>query len=96
MDDKDEVEVKTSFGSIKAAGNMVIVIIVVVCASGALGYMIRDHDMRTAERSQDTRKQVTELKEAMAEQTYVLTLDERQRKELRLDMPDSLRRKTGR
>lgn len=96
MEDKDELEVKTSFGSLKAGGSVVVLVLVIFCTSGALGYMIRDHDLRGLERGAETRKQVSDLKDAMTEQTYVLTLDEKGRKELRLDMPETLRRKTGR
>ncbi len=95
VEEGDSMEVKTGFGTLKASGPVVVVVVIVLASAGVLGYMIRDHDLRNVDRASGIIKQVSDLKEAMAEQTFVLTLDEKGRKELRLDMPESLRRKTN-
>jgi hypothetical protein len=96
MEEKDELEVKTGFGSVKAGGSAVVIVVAVVCAAGVVAFMLRDHDLRAAEQIQDTRKHITDLKEAVHEQTYINTLNEQQKRDLRLEMPESLRKKVGR
>lgn len=95
-DEKDELEVTTQFGSVKAGGSVVVIIIAIIVAAGLGLYMLREHDLKAAEMSNDTKKQISDLKEATNEQTFVLTLSEKERRDLRMDMPESLRRKVGR
>lgn len=88
---------------LKANGQNVIAVVLLVACVGFLAYMIRDHDMRNIERaasvvqaSKDIAQKQTEVKEGMAEIVYVLTLDEKDRKALRMDMPESLRKRRER
>lgn len=94
---EDGLEVNGPGGwGVKANGSMVSVLVVIVgCAAAGL-YMLREHDLQAKSRTEVINKQIVELKEAVETQTYVLTLTEVQRRELRLDMPESLRRKVNR
>lgn len=91
---EDGLEVSGPGGwGLKANGSMVSVVVIIVgCAVAGL-YMLREHDMQAKARSENINRQVGELKDAIEAQTYVLTLSEAQRKELKLDMPETLRRK---
>lgn len=80
---------------LRATGPIVSLLVVLVGGFLVVAFMVRDHDVRTAEQYVAVNKSVATLRETVEEQTYVLTLDEKQRKDLRLDMPESLRRKTG-
>jgi hypothetical protein len=93
----DGLEVSGPGGwKVKANGASVAVMVVIIGCAGAGLYFLRDHDAKAAERGATITKQVDSLKESIEVQTYVLTLDEKQRRELRMDMPDALRRKVGR
>lgn len=93
---EDELEVKTSFGSVKASGAQVVMVLVAVLLCAILGYQAWVHDAAGKERSGNINKQISELKDAINEQTFILTLSPSDREKLRLDMPESLRRKLGR
>lgn len=98
--DQDRIDVKTPFGSVKASGNMVVLIVVLIAGFGGLGWVLlrtmEAHDKGGMERGAKISQQVDDLKDAINEQTFVLTLSQQKREELRLDMPESLRRKVGR
>lgn len=90
----DSMEVKTSLGSLKANGSVVVIILVVIASCCGIAFMVRDGDLRAQDRSASTDKKVESVNQKLEEAVYVLTLDERQRKDLKLDMPESLRRRT--
>ena len=88
---------------VKANGRNVVEAVILIACVGFLAYMIRDHDMRNVERaasvvaaSKEIAQRQAEVKESMAEVVYVLTLDEKDRKALRMDMPESLRKRRER
>lgn len=58
--------------------------IVVLCAIGGTGYAVYAHDLKTQENQR-------EVMLALEELVYVLTLDEKERKDLQLRMPDRMR-----
>lgn len=105
--EEDRLEVRTGFGSVKASGNLVVLLIVIVLCSGGVAYMVRDHDMRqtalTAAARVERMAQFQEmemnqraLKDSIDENTYVQTLTSDERKGLHMDMPASLWAKTHR
>lgn len=61
-----------------------------------IAYMIRDHDLKAYDRAQVLIEQQRKILEATNEIPYILTLTDDERKALRLDMPESLRKKAGR
>jgi hypothetical protein len=104
---QDQLEVKTSVGSVKATGNLVVILVALVGCSLVLGYMLRDHDLRQTETTASARAERMEqfrdmernqlsLKDSMDENTYVQTLTAEEKKALRMDMPESLRQKVHR
>lgn len=102
-DQSDEIEVKTGMGSVKASGNMVVLLVVIVAGFGALGFMVRDSDVRqmsfVVEARAERNQQYKEQREIQTEGNFILAKCLSSREEcqkLQFDMPDSLRRKIGR
>ena len=96
----DSMEVKTAVGSLRAQGTLVVLVLAIAAGAGFVAYMVRDHDLRNVDRAagivamqRDTIAAQRRVEESLDAAAYILTLDERQRRELRLDMPDSLRKK---
>lgn len=79
----DDMELRFPFGfSIRASGRAVVTAILVLCVIAALVW----HDYKSTEQN-------TLMVEALAVVSYVLTLDERERKALQLRMPEGLRKR---
>ena len=56
----DDVNIELPFGKFRFPGKYLSSTVVVIAAVGALGYMIRDHDLRQAQQLSDAVKQRTE------------------------------------
>lgn len=79
----DDMEIRFPFGfSIKASGRAVVTAILILCVIGALIW----HDYKSTQQN-------TLMVEALAIVSYVLTLNEHERKALRLTMPEELRKR---
>ena len=95
-EEKDGVEIGNKWVSAKATGRFSIALILAVTVAaisiGGIGW----HDHETARRYEALHLAVLTLKSAQDESTYVLTLSPADREGLRLQMPESLRRKLGR
>jgi hypothetical protein len=96
----DTMEVKTGFGSLKASGSVVVIIIAIAAGVAVTAYLIHDEGMRNVDRAADMRASQREIVsgqrqvvESLDANTYVLTLTEAERRALKMDMPESLRRK---
>ena len=83
------------------SGDKLIYVALVIFVGLAIAYMVRDHDMRAQERASQLIAQdrhllegQKKLEETVGEVAYILTLDDSQRKALKMDMPESLRRKS--
>ena len=83
------------------SGDKLIYAALVILVGLVIAYMIRDHDIRAQERATQLLAQdksllegQRKLEETVGEVAYILTLTEDQRKSLKLDMPESLRRKS--
>lgn len=105
--DEDRIEVETSLGSVKASGSLVPLLVTIFIGFAAIVYMLSDHDRRQlgvlsearAERLQQIKRiedSQARIDDSMQAVIYVLSLSQEQRQKLNLDMPDGLRRKTGR
>lgn len=94
--EEDRIEVKTGFGSVKASGNLIVLLVVIAMGFGFLAYMQFDHDKGGKERSVTIIESIGALRKSMDENTFVQTLTEQQKHALNLDMPESLRRKVMR
>lgn len=79
------MEIKLPFGSVRASGRIVIMVILCLALVGVLLF----HDWKST-------NQNNAMIEALQAVSYVLTLSERERKDLHLDMPDSIRDKFSR
>ena len=102
---QDDVELEAPFGwKVRASGKTVSALVIACGAVGALAYMIRDHDLKEAatlatssvERREQLNKittQQAQLQDSMDAVVYVLSLPQEQRNQLKLDMPESMRRK---
>ena len=85
---------------LRASGQSLAHVVLLILVAGFIGYMVWDHDRRNVERaaavvaaSKEIAQKQVEVKEGLAEVVYVLTLGEADRKALRMDMPDSLRKR---
>lgn len=99
----NSMEVKTSIGSIRAGGQVAVIILCIVMCCGFVAYMVRDHDLRNVERAQDIKANLKSVidaqkrvEDSLDSAAYILTLSEAERRALKMDMPDSLRKKVGR
>jgi hypothetical protein len=88
---------------LKATGSPVIAVILVVVAVFLIVAALHKHDADAASHSAmikgevgTVRQEVHTLSDRIEETTYVLTLSDDERKKLKLDMPESLRKRTGR
>jgi hypothetical protein len=102
-EDREALGLEGMGWKLKATGANVTAVILVAIAVAVVAFMVRDHDVRAAERSahveaevKTVRGEVQSLAGRMEETTYVLTLTDDERKRLKLDMPESLRKRTGR
>lgn len=101
--EEDRIDIKTPFGAIKASGNMVLLLVVILAGFGVMGFMIRDSDIRQmasfvegrTERNQQNRESAERQNEANFILAKCLSSKEECQK-LQFDMPESLRRKIGR
>ena len=80
--------------ALQARGPIVLTVILVTVAVFAVLYSLRDHDQGMKAQVSSATVDIKLMAERIAEVGYILTLTEAQRKDLRLDMPESLRRKT--
>ena len=100
---QDDLEVKTPFGwSVRAGGRQMTLVVIILLCCGFLAYMVRDHDLRAAERAagldakaETLAKNQTALVDSVDSLAFIMTLSDEERKKLRLGMPDALRRKTN-
>ncbi len=94
MSDDNSAEIRTKLGSLRANGPVSVIILIVSLCSVGVAWAVRDHDVRSNDRSLATEKKIEAVASKIDEIVYVLTLDENQRKALRLDMPESMRSRT--
>lgn len=82
----DDIEVKLPMGvTVRASGKQVTLIILVILGVGVIFWLIREHDLKNSE----THEVLAEKLETIG---YILTLNEEERKKLKLGMPGSLRK----
>lgn len=79
------MEVKTPFGSAKVSGKIVILVMLILCVVGLS--LWHEHSSQARD---------SQHLEALLAISYVLTLTDIERKQLRLKMPDSLNEKLNR
>ncbi len=91
---ENSTEIRTKLGSLRANGPVSVIILIVSLCSFGIAWAVRDHDLRGSERAAATEKKIENVSAKIDEIVYVLTLDEQQRKALRLDMPESMRSRT--
>jgi hypothetical protein len=88
--EEGELSVRGPFGIlVSGKGRTVVAVLVIACVSAAVWW----HDKRAEDQMAKSVAEHREMTERMAEMVYVLTLDERERKGLNLQVPDSLRRR---
>ena len=98
-----------SYGGLRAwiKGKEFSLVIIVLLAFGWLGYMLWQHDNNTREgragavsvlETQNKALSINQLRlqESMEEMIYVMSLSDEERGRLKIQMPESLRRKQGR
>lgn len=100
---QDEVEFDGFGIHGKARGRVAAAVLIPLLACAGIAYLLREHSVQSAHATEEQTKAIKEiadkqdqLREKTDEVVYVLTLDEQQRKGLKLDMPESLRRKASR
>lgn len=83
----------------KVIGDKIIYVVLAILIAVALGYLINSHEANAkarAEQLADHDKMLLDgqrkIQDALGSVAYILTLDDAQRKALKLDMPESLRR----
>lgn len=100
-DREDDVQIDTPIGwKLKLSGRHTVVLIAIITCTAFIMWMLRDHDLRAAERSAVLTNQSNSLHETQKDLTiavdnlvWVMLLPESERAKLKLDMPDSMRRK---
>lgn len=95
--DVEAVKVSGPMGfSLEAAGTKAVAVVLALAATGLILWQLERHEAKSDQNHRETKESLRESKEAISEIVYVLTLPPEKREGLRLDMPDSLRRKARR
>ena len=93
MADQEALEVDAPGGfKIRARGYDILTLIVVV-GLVLLGYMFWEHKGEAKSSQIEVTKAVEKVAESQAELSYLISLSPEERSRLKLDMPDSLRRR---
>jgi hypothetical protein len=77
----------------RVRGHDVIVVVLVVLLFGALGYLVHEHDLKSVKIVDELSLSQQKILNEVSALTYVMTLSPEDRVKLRLDMPESLRKK---
>jgi hypothetical protein len=77
----------------RVRGHDIIVVILVVMLFCAVGFLVWDHDHRSAQRIEALSTGQQEVIDEVSALTYVMTLTAEERTKLSLSMPESLRKK---
>ena len=91
-----KVTLPFGWGTVYAHGPMVIAVVLLVGAVALGLFMLRDHDIRSAERDAQMLANQVAFKDSQNESTYVLAkclLSKEECQKVQLGMPDSLRGK---
>jgi len=89
----DDIEVKLPMGvTVRASGRQVTLIILLVLGVASVLWMIREHDLRSKQVGEVILMKQQEIIDTMQNVGYILTLSEMERKGLKMDMPQNLRK----
>lgn len=80
----------------KVTGDRLVYVLLCLLVAAALSYLIIEHDKSTRAEMVKNSSAIDRMADRMEENTYVNTLTEDKKKALNLDMPESLRKRTGR
>lgn len=87
----DDLEVKTGFGTVRAGGRQVSLIVVIVLCCGFLAYQQWQHEQNGVRRTDEFIRQMISLESSIREMTYVVSLSPEKQAELNLMMPETLK-----
>ena len=93
MAEQDEVEVKTPAGSIRARGTDIIALLTLI-GIVVMAYALWDHRGEAKASQVEVTAALKSLSQSQEELSYLMTLTAEERTKLKLDMPESLRRRT--
>lgn len=79
----------------RVRGHDIIVVVLLVILFMAVGYLVFDHDKKSADRIETLTVGQQKVIDEVSALTYVMTLSVEERAKLKLDMPESLRKKVG-
>ena len=89
----DDIEITLPFGAkVRASGKQVTLIILVIVGVCAVLFLLREHDLRSKAAGEVIMAQQKEVIEAVENVGYILTLNDDERKALKMNMPTKLRR----
>ena len=77
----------------RVRGHDIIVVVLIVLLFAAVGFLVWDHDQKTAARIEILTTGQQQVIEEVAALTYVMTLTAEEKSKLTLSMPESLRKK---
>ena len=92
----EEFEVRGPGGigmSFKGQSQQLLVILLIFTVAGGLGYMLWEHSQDEKTSKGDIIKAVQKISDSQEELSYITSLTPEDRAKLRLDMPDSLRKR---
>lgn len=93
LEKRKETEISGPFGlKIKFRGYDLVTVITVVSLA-LIAYFLVDHKSVSATNQEKVVEQLSKQEEALVTMIYVLTLPQEARDKLKLDMPESLRKK---
>lgn len=77
----------------RVRGHDIIVLVLLLVLFMGVGYLILEHDKRSSERINLLAISQQEVVDEVAALTYVMTLTSEERSKLKLEMPESMRKK---
>ena len=95
MTEQDNGQLDVSGFGLRARvrGHDIIVVVLVVILFSAVGYLVWDHDTKNSDRILELSVGQQRVIEEVSVLTYVMTLTPDERVSLKLNMPESLRKK---
>lgn len=90
---ENSIEAEAGGVKVKATGERVATYVLVSIIGAVFAWAALKHHDGTETNHREVQQNHREVKEALSEVTYVLSLSQERRERLRLEMPDSMRRK---
>lgn len=92
----DDVEVSTPFGSVRARGRQASSTLIIICIAAVIVFFVKQYTDDRVHHDATVDADHKQLASKLDEMVYIISLPEKERAEISLSMPESLRMKMSR